>query len=407
MLVTNTAYTLVVNMNKTVLLDTRLHTQEPEITFIVPVFNTAHYLVETLNSIAAENLAGIELIIVNDGSTDDSLDVIEAWIAYRKLPVLLLNQPNAGLSAARMAGLAHAQGRFVGFCDSDDRIEISTYCELAKIATANACDVALCRSVVLNNSTNSVFDFYDSELWQHILAGKSFLITNVIREPRLLRLEPNANTRLLRRSFISEANISFPNGLHFEDLPPHIIALSKASKVCLLDATGYFYRVNRVGKITDQKSAKRFDILECAGQTFEFTENALLTTEARAISLALTCRMIYWCGTNTLNADRQRFFIQATTLIQNRIPSMVIEECINKWTDERESILVAALATNSVGILSAFSNHKQMPVIELIRLLANRRYGNVSRRVASRVLIQRIRGFMANFLSSDIRFCLS
>src|SRR5260370_93755 len=283
-------------MSETIYMDTRSHTRDiPHISFIVPVYNTRGYLVDTLNSIAADDLDDIELIVVNDGSTDDSLAVVEDWARTSGQPTLVLTQPNSGLSAARMTGIRHSSGQFIGFCDSDDRIEISAYRRLVRLAIERDCDVVLCRSVILDDLTHGVADFYDAHIWNAILAGRESVVTSLAREPRLVRLEPNANTRLLRRCFITEAGISFPRGLHFEDLPPHVAALSQAFRVGLVDTTGYFYRINRAGKITDGKSARRFDMITVAEQALSLAESLQIGDMASANVLALVSRMPYCC----------------------------------------------------------------------------------------------------------------
>jgi glycosyltransferase involved in cell wall biosynthesis len=377
-------------MNETIYMDTRSASRKiPEISFIVPVYNTRDYLVETLNSIAADNLDGIELIIVNDGSTDDSLRVVQEWVQRTAHAALVLNQPNNGLSAARMTGIKHANGQFIGFCDSDDRIEVSTHRRLVKFALERDCDVALCRSVVLDDLTHDISDFYDGHIWNSILAGRSSVVTTLAREPRLMRLEPNANTRLLRRSFITDSGIQFPYRLHFEDLPPHVAALSTARRIALVDATGYYYRINRIGKITDQKSAKRFDIISVAEQAFSLAHAKQIGDKALANLLALVSRMIYWCGENTLNGDRRLFFQRAALLVRRSVPARVIAECIDFWTDEREALIISALAANSIAILCARARRDRVPIPALIALLGSSRYGRLPRRVVARIAINR------------------
>ncbi len=374
-------------------LDTRTNQKRApsRISFIIPVYNTRDYVVNTLDSIVADGMTDIELIVVDDGSTDDSLTVITGWINQHKTPALLLRQRNGGPSAARMLGLIHAQGKYVGFCDSDDKIEISTYRLLAALAEEQNCELALCRSVVFNDLTGQTSDFYDAHVWDQILAGSQLLVTNARREPRLFRLEPNANTRLLRRDFISSAGIEHPLDLFFgEDLPPHVNAIAQANKILVLDRTGYFYRVNRIGKITEQKSTKRFDILTVASQALDAATRNQLAKAASANVLALTCKMIYWCGTHTLNKDRRSFFSQATRLVKGKVSPEVIDECIANWTDEREAILLAAFATNATDFLIAYSSGNTRPLWPLLKLLFNMRYGKVPRRVACRVVFHSI-----------------
>ena len=99
------------------------------ISIIIPVYNTSAYLHQCLNSVCKQSYQNIEIILVNDGSTDDSLSLLKVY--EKKDPrIIVIDQKNAGLSAARNAGLEQASGDYVLFLDSDDWID-SNACELA------------------------------------------------------------------------------------------------------------------------------------------------------------------------------------------------------------------------------------------------------------------------------------
>ena len=94
----------------------------PKVSVIIPVYNTEAYVEQTLRSIMGQTLRDIELIVVNDGSTDGSLSVLER-IATGDDRIRLYTQPNKGLSQTRNAGIARARGEFIYFMDSDDLLE--------------------------------------------------------------------------------------------------------------------------------------------------------------------------------------------------------------------------------------------------------------------------------------------
>ncbi|SDN97920.1 glycosyltransferase family A protein [Phyllobacterium sp. OV277] len=366
------------------------------ISFIVPVFNTEAFLRETLDSIACLDSQNIEIIVVDDGSTDRSSDVINNWMRSHKFPSVHIWQPNAGPSAARMAGLKKARGEFVGFCDSDDRLDVAVYLKLAEIAKRGACEVAICRSVVFDNASGESHDFYDAPLWHWILAGQSSVTVNAARDCRIFQLEPNVNTRLWQRSFALENNLSFPIGLTIgEDFPTHIDALGAAHRVLLLDSTGYFYRVNRAGKITDEKSARRFDILQSVTLALRAAQKRQVNIEGMAHILAMASRLIYWCGKNTLNKDRVRFFTMACQLIRERVPRPVVNYCINSVVDEREGILLSAFSTNSVPFLVSHASRQSFSPFVTLRMLLDWQFGDKPRAVAKRMMLAKFRTFFA------------
>ena len=362
------------------------------ISFIVPVFNTEAYLGETLNSIAAYGGRDVEIIVVDDGSTDGSAQAISAWIDTHDIHVQVIRQENAGLSAARMAGLALARGIFVGFCDSDDRLDAAVYVKMARLAQERGCDMAMCRSTVFDSVSENSHDFYDADVWQNILASSRCRILNGLSEPLLFRLEPNANTRLLRRSFMLRHELTFPAGLHFEDFPVHVHGVAVARSVLLLNATGYFYRVNRNGKITDQRSAKRFDILKSVALAFEYARG--VDERGLAQITAMGCRMIYWCGRHTLNEDRARFFAQACALLGELVPASLWPLACDAGLDERERLIMSALAARAEGLLTDSAARRRPRLKNAMVLLRNRHHGRMARQVALRTLKWRLGNFI-------------
>ena len=101
-----------------------MHMREPLISIVIPVYNTQEYIIACLESITKQTYKNYEVIIVNDGSTDKSEEVISSFIEANKLEKFhLLNKENGGVSSARNLGLARAKGEWVTFVDSDDWIE--------------------------------------------------------------------------------------------------------------------------------------------------------------------------------------------------------------------------------------------------------------------------------------------
>ncbi len=362
------------------------------ISFIVPVFNTEAYLGETLNSIAAYGGRDVEIIIVDDGSTDGSAQAVAAWIETHDVPVRVIHQQNAGLSAARMAGLAVARGSFVGFCDSDDRLEVAVYVKMARLAQERGCDMAMCRSAVFDSVSEDAHDFYDAHIWHNMLKHSRCQVLNGLSEPLLFRLEPNANTRLIRRDFMLRHELTFPAGLHFEDFPVHVHGVAVARAVLVLNATGYFYRVNRNGKITDQKSAKRFDILRSVALAFDYAQG--VDTHGMAQITAMACRMIYWCGTHTLNKDRGRFFAEACALLGGLVPATLWPLAEAAAVDERERLIVNALAARAEGLLVESAARRRPRLSSALVLLRHRQHGRLARHVALRTLKWRLGNFI-------------
>ena len=120
----------------------------PLISVIVPVYNVAEYLSRCVDSILAQSYENLQIILVDDGSTDDSGKICEEY-AKKDARIQVIHQNNGGLSSARNAGLDLASGEYIGFVDSDDWIEPEMYAEMlarmekydAQLVCAGRCDV--------------------------------------------------------------------------------------------------------------------------------------------------------------------------------------------------------------------------------------------------------------------------
>lgn len=191
--------------------------KSPSVSIIMPVYNTEKYLEEAINSVLRQSLADWELILVNDGSTDSSLQILKSF-AEKDSRIFLLDQPNAGVSKARNYGLSIAQGKYVYFLDSDDEIVD----DALKICYEN------CESLALD------FLFFDAESkydlgavatshslnYSRQLTSPFEVLDGVSMIRKLLSVDEFLASPCLiftNRSFIQERNLSFLEGIVHED----------------------------------------------------------------------------------------------------------------------------------------------------------------------------------------------
>lgn len=125
--------------------------EQPLVSVIIPVYNTKQYLPRCLNNIINQTLKNIEIICINDGSTDNSLAILQDY-QKKDNRILIINCKNAGAANARNLGLAKAQGEYIGFCDSDDFVDLEYYSCLYTHAKENDADVV--RGIRVLDSAN-------------------------------------------------------------------------------------------------------------------------------------------------------------------------------------------------------------------------------------------------------------
>jgi glycosyltransferase involved in cell wall biosynthesis len=195
-------------------------TQRPLVSVVMPVFNVAGYLSACLDSIRSQHVRGLEIIAVDDGSTDDSA-VILAEAARAEPRLQVVTQPNAGLGAARNAGVANASGQFLWFVDSDDVLVPGAIERLLAGITATGSDLATGNVLRLSGADTSPARFLAPTF------ERNRLRTHIHRFPALIA-DRVAWNKLYRRSFWDAHDFRFPEGVHYEDqyvtLPAHYLA---------------------------------------------------------------------------------------------------------------------------------------------------------------------------------------
>jgi CDP-glycerol glycerophosphotransferase len=201
---------------------------------VVPVYNVAPYLDECLASIAAQYHDRLEVIMVDDGSTDDSGAIASAW-AERDKRFVLVTQKNAGLGAARNTGTRHATGEYLMFVDSDD--VLPPYATELLISSIETTGSDFASGNVLRLTSRGV---HQSALHKTAFATTS-LRTHVSKQSSLMD-DRTAWNKVFRRSFWDAHKLAFPEGVLYEDTPVIVPAHVLAKSVDVLDVPVYYWR---------------------------------------------------------------------------------------------------------------------------------------------------------------------
>lgn len=301
-----------------------------DLSIIVPMYNVEDYILETLNSLRGIQGLNAELILVNDGSTDNTLNVAAEWSKRSTLDIIILDKNNEGLSVARNVGTEKARGEIVAFLDSDDIALSYLYGDAIKSMQAHGADLLVVRGATFDHVTQDVYEFPDYYVWNKIMGGSEFKVLTAEQEPRLARLEPNAAVKLYRKKFLVENEISFPEYLLFEDISFYTKCVLNAKKIALLNKTLLLYRVNRCGQITSSFGKKREDILKVVELTVNEYANKKASDDVWANIVGLLIRMTVWCGQNCAHEDKANFMKKAIVLL-TQIPDTAFKKYMNKY----------------------------------------------------------------------------
>ncbi|MEU7329164.1 bifunctional glycosyltransferase/CDP-glycerol:glycerophosphate glycerophosphotransferase [Streptomyces parvus] len=218
----------------------------PLLSVVVPVHNVEAYLEDCLRSVAEQTLDAIEVVMVDDGSTDGSAR-IAAEFAARDTRFRLIRQQNAGLSAARNTGVRHTTPTvpYLAFADSDDVVVHDAYERMTASLESSGSDLATGNVWRLTGQGRQ-------QAWQYRWLTGPRRRTHITRDPRLLA-DRVAWNKVFRRSFWDTHAFAFPEGRLYEDTPVMIPAHYLAGSVDVLAEHVYYWRV-REGSITRRRT---------------------------------------------------------------------------------------------------------------------------------------------------------
>ena len=233
------------------------------ISVIVPVFNVEQYLNRCLESIVNQTYTNLEIILVDDGSTDKSGEICDYWKDTDQR-IKVIHKENGGLSDARNVGMNMASGEYIGFIDSDDYIAPEMYDRLLKAIIQNDSDIAVC-SVEMVWENQNLKTPYTSKI-NDILDNKE-AIEELIKENKLKLPVWNR----LYKSCIAK-KFDFPYGKFHEDILWSYQVFGSAERVSIIDYTGYYYMQRDNSIMGEGYSIKRLDALDALEERQAYIE---------------------------------------------------------------------------------------------------------------------------------------
>ena len=237
------------------------------VSVIVPVYNVEKYLEECLDSIVNQTLKDIEIICINDGSTDNSLSILENY-AKKDDRIKIHNQENGGLSVSRNHGIKLSQGEYIYFIDSDDYLELNALEELYNFSKAKNLDILIFKLINFNDVT---YEHYTSNYYEmSFLKPFNRKVFNYdSMGEKILNVAVSAPGKFFSRSLIY--TMKFPEGLIFEDNLFFSEAMIKAKRVSFLDEHFYHRRI-REDSITTTKTIKFADSIIIVNRIIDLTK---------------------------------------------------------------------------------------------------------------------------------------
>lgn len=239
------------------------------ITFIIPAFNSQSWLNQCLDSLMNQTCDYHKVIIVDDGSTDNTGKIAKSYVHQNPDMFEYIKQENAGQGSARNNGLKYVDTPFTTFLDSDDwqnsRFVETIANELSR--QDEMPDIIFTLPWIYDSATERILEWYDKPLYdilfypntQNVNAPSRVL--NVRIDRRLFEFEVNVCRRVFRTQFLRDIGFSFPTKVKWEDVKPHFDALHHAERCIAIRNVGFFYRTNSAEQTTAGKGVTRLDII--------------------------------------------------------------------------------------------------------------------------------------------------
>lgn len=217
----------------------------PKVSIVVAAYNVEKYIERCLNSLINQTLREIEIIVVNDGSTDDTQQICESFQGLDKR-LVVISQDNRGLSEARNTGIRIAKASYIAFVDADDSMDRTMYKKLYEEMKNNNAELVICNFLKVweDNNLKTIKS-------RDVLLNKSLLKGNILTK-FLTRHDESlvvAWNKLYKLDVIKNNNIMFLNKAFFEDVGFMVRYLINVKKICYVNEPLYRYS-QRFGSIT-------------------------------------------------------------------------------------------------------------------------------------------------------------
>lgn len=249
----------------------------PKVSVIVPVHNTAQYLAECVHSITAQTLRDLEIILVENASTDNSLELC-SQIAATDERIRVLHIDHADLSTARNEGVKVATGEYIGFVDSDDTIRPEMYEDMYTLAVKNNLGLVNCNFVRTFDKRKPKYPYPENEECRLLTAAE---ITSLNLNEEISRI---VCTLLIRRDIFKV--VTFPENMFHEDRASTHLFMAHCGQAANINKAYYLY-YQRPKSITHFKTFKRYrDFVKATCGRLEFIQNSGFYTNEEQHSIA-------------------------------------------------------------------------------------------------------------------------
>ena len=312
----------------------------PKVSVIVPVYNVEKYLDKCLDSLVNQTLEDIEIIVVNDGTKDNSQSIIDKYKKKYSKKIKSYIKENGGLSSARNYGLKYAKGNYIAFVDSDDYVDLKMFERMYSEAKNNKFDIVVCDTI-------NVYE--EKEVYIKSNLGYSNNdINNYIISP------PMACSRIYSKK-IFEKN-KFKEGIFYEDLELTPSFALYTNRIGFLKEGLYFY-LQRTGSIMKQKkfNNRLLDIFDVLEKNY----NLLYKDYSKEVEYMYITHLLRTATLRFLDYDKKEYLYKINKIMREKFPNW------NKNIYYKKS-------SKKLKLICFLAYHKKYKTLKLIKKITNK-----------------------------------
>lgn len=276
-----------------------------KVSIIIAVYNSSNYLKKCLDSLTSQTLTDIEIITVNDGSTDNSKEIIEEY-AIKDSRIKLLNKKNGGQSSARNLGLSKAIGEYVTFIDSDDYVS-PKLCELSyQSAKENNSDIVIYDYYITNGENKKSVKFTCENKLD--VTYKEYLFADVCPW-----------NKLYRREFLLENDFKFPEKIIYEDYASTPTLIKYHPHISYLDRNLVYYVQSNTSTMRGKEYKTKYEDIFVASNILY---NSLKDSEYQAeLEYLITNHLLYYGSLNFYKYEKYELIDNISDFIKKKFPN--------------------------------------------------------------------------------------
>ena len=215
---------------------------KPKVSVVVPIYGVEKYLKQCVDSILAQTLTNIEIILVDDGSPDKCPEIVDEY-AKKDSRVVAVHQPNGGYGTAVNHGISLAQGEYIGIIESDDWIEPTMYEKLYNNAIANNSDVVKCNFYVYNSLASKPARINKKWHQQQLNKAPKDIAFSLKDYPEIVMFHASVWASLYRSDFVKKIKMNETKSASYQDFPFMCEVMARAGRISVVNEHLVHYRM--------------------------------------------------------------------------------------------------------------------------------------------------------------------